>query len=80
MKCYVEVYGCTANKSDAYLVTGLISKHPQHSLVSTIEEADLLIILTCTVISTTEQRMLHRIKTMFQTKKKLVIAGCMSSV
>ncbi len=80
MKCYVEVYGCTANKSDAHLAEGLISRHPQHDLVSTIEEADLLIILTCTVISTTEQRMLHRIKTLLKSKKKLVIAGCMASV
>jgi len=80
MKCYVEVYGCTANKSDAHLVEGLIHNHPQHSLVSTVEEADLLIILTCTVISTTEQRMLHRIRTLLDSKKQLVIAGCMASV
>ncbi len=80
MKCYVEVYGCTANKSDAHLVEGLIHNHPQHSLVSTSEDADLLIILTCTVISTTEQRMLHRIRTLLDSKKQLVIAGCMASV
>jgi MiaB-like tRNA modifying enzyme len=80
MKCYVEVYGCTANKSDAHLVEGLIHNHPQHSLVSTVEEADLLIILTCTVISTTEQRMLHRIRCLSNSKKQLVIAGCMASV
>ena len=80
MKCYVEVYGCTANKSDAYLVESLIRKHPQHDLVSNIKEADLIIILTCTVISTTEQRMLHRIRTLLKSQKKLVIAGCMASV
>lgn len=80
MKFYVEVYGCTANKSDANLVRGLIHNHTQHRLVSSIKDADVLIILTCTVISTTEQRMLHRIKELMQTQKKLVIAGCMASV
>ena len=80
MKFYVEVYGCTANKSDADLIKGLVHQHPQHQLVKTIDDAEILIILTCTVISTTEQRMLHRIKELNKTKKKLIIAGCMASV
>lgn len=80
MKFYVEVYGCTANKSDADLIKGLVHQHPQHQLVKTIDDAEILIILTCTVISTTEQRMLHRIKELSKTKKKLIIAGCMASV
>lgn len=80
MKCYVEVYGCTANKSDANLVKGLIISHPHHFLVSTVEEADLLIILTCTVISTTEQRMLHRLTELTKLNKQVVIAGCMASI
>lgn len=80
MKYFVEVYGCTANKSDATLIKGLIRDHPHHQLVSTIADADTVIILTCTVISTTEQRMLHRIRKLDHTKKNLVIAGCMASV
>ena len=80
MKCYVEVYGCTANKSDASIVKGLIQNHPSFELVDNCELADIFIILTCTVIDTTEQRMLHRIQVLAQTNKKLVIAGCMASV
>lgn len=80
MKCYVEVYGCTANKSDAHLVQGLISSHPEYCLVSTIKEADLIILLTCTVIGTTEQRMLHRIAELNEMNKKMVISGCMASI
>ena len=80
MKVYVEVYGCTANKSDANLIKGLIHKHPQHHLVTKLDHANLLVILTCTVIDTTEQRMLHRIKELVNTGKKVVIAGCMASV
>ncbi|HMA83905.1 MAG TPA: tRNA (N(6)-L-threonylcarbamoyladenosine(37)-C(2))-methylthiotransferase [Candidatus Thermoplasmatota archaeon] len=80
MKFYVEVYGCTANKSDANLIKGLISNHPQHQLITSPNQADVLIILTCTVIDTTEQRMLHRIKELMNTERKVVIAGCMASV
>ena len=80
MKFYIEVYGCTANKSDANLLKGLISKHPGHKLISSVNKADVIIILTCTVIDTTEQRMLHRIKELKQTDKKIIIAGCMASV
>lgn len=80
MKFYVEVYGCTANKSDANLIKGLINKHPYHYLVSRIDDADLLVILTCTVIDTTEQRMLHRINELNNTGKQIIIAGCMASI
>jgi len=80
MKFYVEVYGCTANKSDGNLIKGVISKYSQHQLVTSINQADVIIILTCTVIDTTEQRMLHRIKELMNTKRKVVIAGCMASV
>jgi MiaB-like tRNA modifying enzyme len=80
MKFYVEVYGCTANKSDADIIKGLIIHHPEHDLTQSLDEADILLILTCTVISTTEQRMLHRIRELYKTKKKLIIAGCMASV
>lgn len=80
MKFYVEVYGCTANKSDANLVKGLIEQHPQHTLVFKLKDADSIVILTCTVISTTEQRMLHRINELVHTGKQVIIAGCMASV
>ena len=79
MKVYVEVYGCTANKGDASLIKGVIKKS-NHKLVDNIEDADASIILTCTVIDTTEQRMLYRLKKLRDSGKKVVVAGCMASV
>ena len=61
MKVYVEVYGCTANKSDASLIKGIL-KENNHEIVQELIYADVIIILTCTVIDTTEQRMLSRLK------------------
>ena len=56
MKIYMEVYGCTANKSDASLMLGLL-KERKHEIVENINEADTLMLLTCTVIGTTEEKM-----------------------
>ncbi len=79
MKVYLEVYGCTANKSDASLVKGIL-KESNYELVNDINDADTLILLTCTVIDTTEQRMLSRLKVLKNTGKKIIVGGCMASI
>ena len=79
MKAYLEVYGCTANKSDASLVRGIL-KENNHEIVNNIKNADLIIIHTCTVINTTEQRMLSRLRDFKKTGKKIIVGGCMASV
>jgi MiaB-like tRNA modifying enzyme len=80
MNIYIETYGCTANKSDASIVKGLIKNNQKYLLVEKQDDADIIIILTCTVIDTTEQRMLHRLKTFQKNDKKIIITGCMATV
>lgn len=79
MKVYVETYGCTANKSDERLLVGLLTQKG-HELVQTMAQADVLVLLTCTVIDTTEQRMLSRLKVFQKTHKKIIVTGCMPTV
>ena len=79
MKVYIETYGCTANKSDESIIKGLLLKG-KHDIVDSIDNADAAIILTCTVIGSTEQRMLHRIRELQKHPLKLVVSGCMASV
>jgi threonylcarbamoyladenosine tRNA methylthiotransferase CDKAL1 len=79
MKVYLEVYGCTANKSDASLVKGIL-KENSYEIVNEINKAETLILLTCTVIGTTEQRMLYRLKKFKETGKQIIVGGCMASV
>ncbi len=79
MNIYVETYGCTANKSDERLLIGLITRKG-YTIVTDIDKADVLVLLTCTVIGTTEQRMLSRLRVFEQTRKKIIISGCMPSV
>jgi MiaB-like tRNA modifying enzyme len=79
MNIYVETYGCTANKADETLLLGLL-KQNNHTVVDNLENADLIVLLTCTVIGTTEQRMLSRLQAFKKTKKKIIVTGCMSAV
>jgi len=78
MKIYLEVYGCTANKSDASLVKGLL-REESHEIVEKIDDSNVIILLTCTVIGTTEQRMLSRLREFKKTGKKIIVTGCMAS-
>ncbi len=79
MKAYLEVYGCTANKSDANLIKGIL-KENNFKFENKIEKADLIILLTCTVINTTEQRMLSRLRKFKISSKKVIVSGCMASI
>ncbi len=79
MNIYVETYGCTANKSDERLLLGLLLQKG-HRVVSDITGADVLVLLTCTVIGTTEQRMLSRLKEFHKTQKRIIVTGCMPAV
>lgn len=79
MKVYLETYGCATNQGDALSIRGILEKEG-HEIVKNIKEADSLILMTCTVIGTTEQRMIHRLRTLNKEKKQLIVSGCMASV
>ncbi len=79
MKIFVKVYGCTANKADANLIKGLLLKN-NYEIVEKIENADTIVVLTCTVINTTEQKIISQLKKYKKTGKKIIVAGCMASV
>ena len=78
VKIYMEVYGCAANQGDASIMKGILLSHG-HEIVDEVERAEAAIIVTCTVIDTTQQRMLHRINTLKKRVPKLMVAGCMAS-
>jgi len=79
MRVYFEFYGCTANKYDACLINGVLKKNG-YEIVEEPDEADVIVLATCTVIDTTEQRMLSRLREFKKTGKKIVVTGCMASV
>ncbi|BBD72930.1 2-methylthioadenine synthetase [Sulfodiicoccus acidiphilus] len=78
MRVYLETYGCALNRGDSLIMETLL-KDRGHEVVETPEQADVLILNTCTVRMDTEERMIERMKSLYRYGKKLVVAGCMAT-
>ena len=79
MRFYFESYGCTMNQGEARLMEDILEENG-HKIVNDLEDSDALVLVTCTVIKTTELRMKRRLKAFSVTKKPVIVAGCMASV
>lgn len=73
---FIKTFGCTLNQSDSEAMAGLLSK-AGFMLVESPEEADAVIINTCTVKKPTETKVLAYIRSMQEMRKRIVVAGCM---
>ncbi|MEM4311963.1 MAG: tRNA (N(6)-L-threonylcarbamoyladenosine(37)-C(2))-methylthiotransferase [Nitrososphaerales archaeon] len=76
LRVYVEAYGCSASFSDAEMIMGSLMRSG-YRLVNSELEADLNLIVTCSVKSPTANKMYHRIKELTHLNKPLVVAGCL---
>ena len=79
---FIESYGCQMNKYDAELIGGLLEEH-HFQLTENIENADVILVNTCSVRKHAEQRALGRIQVLRHWKeqapyKKLGVIGCMA--
>jgi MiaB-like tRNA modifying enzyme len=75
-RIHVEVYGCSANQADSEMVQGLLGE-AGHTLVGETESADASVVLTCTVKTPTERKIVKRIGRLSDLGGPLVVAGCM---
>ena len=73
-KIWVEAYGCSASFADSEMISGIIV-NGGHTLAQDSHDADLSVIVTCSVKDATANKMVHRIKTL--KTKPLVVAGCL---
>ena len=78
MRVYIESYGCAMNMADGSLMAELLAE-AGHTIVSRPDEADVIILNTCTVRSDTERRMVRRLRELMSYGKRLVVAGCLAS-
>ena len=75
-RIYVEAFGCSANHADSEMVRGLLGE-AGHTMVGEPEAADATVVLTCTVKTPTERKVLKRIHQLVVLGRPLVVAGCM---
>lgn len=79
---FIETYGCQMNKYDSELVAGILSESG-YETADNPENADLILINTCSVRDHAEKRALGRIGVLAEWKKQssghqLAVIGCMS--
>lgn len=78
---FIETYGCQMNKYDSELIAGMLREHG-YGITENIENADIILVNTCSVRDHAEQRVLGRIQVLRHWKnapnKKLGIIGCMA--
>ncbi|MCK9302457.1 MAG: tRNA (N6-isopentenyl adenosine(37)-C2)-methylthiotransferase MiaB [Bacteroidales bacterium] len=81
-KLYIETYGCQMNFSDSEIV-GAILEHNKCTLIKDVEQADIILINTCSIRENAENRIFHRLENLRHLKKKnplliIGVIGCMA--
>lgn len=72
----MKAYGCSANLADSEMASGLLVE-AGHTIAESPEKSDAYLILTCTVKTPTENKIIKEIKMLYKTGKPLIVAGCM---
>jgi threonylcarbamoyladenosine tRNA methylthiotransferase CDKAL1 len=78
-KIYIETAGCSHNFADSEQMAGLL-KQAQFEITKDLEEADVIILNTCTVKTITENNFYRRLKEIEENHpyKIIIVAGCIS--
>jgi MiaB-like tRNA modifying enzyme len=76
---YAENYGCAANTFDFEVLLGLMASLNYHT-TKDIDSADIILMNTCGVKKPTEDRIIGRLRKLSQTRKPLIIAGCLPKI
>lgn len=81
-KLYIESYGCQMNFADSEVVASILSEQG-YSTTRNMEEADLVLLNTCSIRDKAEQTVRKRLKAFHQVKDnqpnlKIGVLGCMA--
>ena len=81
-KLFIESYGCAMNFSDSEIVASILSKEG-YNTTTLLEEADLVLINTCSIRDKAEQTVRKRLEKYNAVKRinpkmKVGVLGCMA--
>jgi tRNA-2-methylthio-N6-dimethylallyladenosine synthase len=81
-KLYIETYGCQMNVVDSEVVVAILQQN-SYQLTEDMEEADLVLVNTCSIRDNAEQRVRSRLKEFKSLKKRnreltVGVIGCMA--
>ena len=81
-KLYIETYGCQMNVADSEVVAAILQQH-HYDITEKAEDADLILVNTCSIRDNAEQRVRGRLENLAVLKKNnkqllLGVIGCMA--
>lgn len=81
-KLYIETYGCQMNVVDSEVVAAILQQH-RYELTEQIEEADLVLVNTCSIRDNAEKRVHARLREFRKYKERerpvsIGVIGCMA--
>lgn len=79
MRYFIESYGCTMNYGEGDMLSRRMESLGFERCDSA-EDADVVILNTCTVVETTEKRMIKRMNDLRTLRKDVIVTGCMAKV
>lgn len=79
MKYFVESYGCTMNFGEGRQLAKKMDLMG-YTACDSADEADIIILNTCTVVETTEKKMIGRMMHLKKFGKQIIVTGCLAKV
>ncbi|MFA6680026.1 MAG: tRNA (N(6)-L-threonylcarbamoyladenosine(37)-C(2))-methylthiotransferase [Candidatus Methanomethylophilaceae archaeon] len=79
MRYFVESYGCTMNFGEGVQLSQKMNSLG-HVKADSADDADIVILNTCTVVDTTEKKMIRRMGELKKAGKDVIVTGCMAKV
>lgn len=81
-KLYIETYGCQMNVVDSEVVAAILQQH-RYQVTDRLEEADLILVNTCSIRDNAEQRVRARLRDFRKLKQQdgglsVGLIGCMA--
>jgi threonylcarbamoyladenosine tRNA methylthiotransferase CDKAL1 len=76
MRIHIKTFGCTANKADSLKIKQLLTAYG-HTFSDKVDLADLVVVNTCVVTQTTQRKMLKFIRSISESGRCIVVAGCL---
>jgi len=81
-KLFIETYGCQMNVADSEVIASVM-KMADYETCQSIDEADAVLLNTCSVRDNAEQKIFNRLETLYAMQKKghkmiIGVVGCMA--
>ncbi|MDE5285758.1 MAG: tRNA (N6-isopentenyl adenosine(37)-C2)-methylthiotransferase MiaB, partial [Buchnera aphidicola] len=83
-KIYIKTWGCQMNEYDSSMIASLLKKECKFCMTQYSEEADILILNTCSIREKAQEKVFHQLGRWKKIKKirpKVIIAvgGCVAT-